>query len=527
MFDYVIQNGLLVDGSGADACKKDLAIQNGRIVAIANSISAALSKQVIDADGLIVAPGFIDIHSHSDVNFLADDRCESKLFQGVTTELMGQCGSSVYPAPKEHFARLEAYAGKKASGFASCSLAEFAQKIERNGRRMATNLLPLVGHGALRCGVLGYENRPITPDELSQMRALLARDMADGAWGMSLGLGYTPGLSSDVDELSSLGQIVAPYGGIITSHMRNQGSRTPQSLDEMYEIFRRSGAHVHIAHFKASGKSCWGRAQEFIDNVHRAQQADIHVTADVYPYCAASSGITNSFPKWSIQGGKQHALDLLSGPERSKILSYLNERFSEKDDAERLVVVSTNGTIEEADGKNLYELSKLWGISPGEAAALVAEKTNAGATCISFSMAESDVLTMLSQPDFSIGSDGRALCFDASKNAGKPHPRNFGTFPRFLRLARENRICSLELAVRRITGLSADYIGLTDRGYLRPGYVADITLFNWKTVTDTATFSDPFQKPQGIEAVFVGGRLALYQGRQTDARNGALLLKRK
>lgn len=525
MYDYLIQNGFIADGTGAPVKKGDLAIKDGRIEAIETTISAGLAKKVINAENMIVAPGFIDIHSHSDVNFLSDDRCESKLYQGVTTELMGQCGSSVYPAPREHYDRIEAFAGSKASGYASCSLAEFAAKIDANGKKMSTNLLPLVGHGALRCGVMGYEDRPAGKSELDDMRSLLARDMADGAWGLSLGLGYTPGVSSDVDELASLGEIVAAHDGIVTSHMRNQGIHTPESLNEMYEIFRRSGAHVHIAHFKASGKASWGRAQEFIDNVHEAQRSGINVTVDVYPYCAASSGITNSFPKWSIQGGKKHALDMLAGPERRKIISYLEEKFAAPEDGKRLVVVSAGKEIPEADGKNLFELSELWGISQAEAAARVAEKSHAGATCISFSMSEPDVFTMLSQMDFAIGSDGRALPFDPLKNAGKPHPRNFGTFPRFLKFARENSICEVGQAVRRITGLSADTIGLKDRGYLQPGYVADITIFNWEQVEDRATYSDPFQKPLGIEAVFTKGRLALWKGVQTDIRNGSLLLK--
>lgn len=525
MYDYLIQNGFIADGSGGPVEKGDLAIKDGRIEAIEKHISPGLAQKVMDAENMIVAPGFIDIHSHSDVNFLSDDRCESKLYQGVTTELMGQCGSSVYPAPDEHYDRIEAFAGSKAMGYASFSLADFAEKIASDKKKMSTNLLPLVGHGALRCGVMGYENRPAGKSELDAMHFLLARDMADGAWGLSLGLGYTPGVSSDVNELASLGEIVAAHDGIVTSHMRNQGTHTPESLNEMYEIFRRSGAHVHIAHFKASGKAAWGRAQEFIDHVHKAQHSGIHVTADVYPYTAASSGITNSFPKWSIQGGKTHALDILAGPERYKIISYLEQKYASPEDGKRLVVVSAGEALPEANGKNMFELSELWGISQAEAVARVAEKSRAGATCISFSMTEPDVDIMLSQMDFAIGSDGRALPFDPLMNAGKPHPRNFGTFPRFLKFARENNICEAGQAVRRLTGLSADIIGLKNRGYLRPGYVADITIFNWDKVADRATYSDPFQKPEGIEAVFTGGCLALWKGTQTAVRNGSLLLK--
>lgn len=523
MYDYILRGGTIVDGTKKPAYKADLAIKDGKIAVIAGAISGE-AKEVIDVTGLAVAPGFIDIHSHSDTTFLMDDRGEAKLYQGVTSELAGQCGSTIYPCPDDRLENIRGYAGDTFKEYASVSYQAFMDKVKAGGRKMGTNLISLIGHGALRNGVMGFENRKATQEELAEMQALLERDLKAGAWGLSLGLGYTPGVSSDQEELNALGEIVAKYDGIITSHMRDQGAGTPQSLEEMYEINRKTGAHVHIAHFKASGRPNWGRAPEFVQDVADARAAGINVTVDVYPYTAASSGITNSFPKWSIQGGTHMAIARLQSDEREKIMEFLEAAFESQADGEGLYVVTTGGRYPVADGKNIYELSRELGLSMAETVAKVAIETDARCTCISFAMSEADVDYMLSQENYAIGSDGRALPLAAEENEGKPHPRNFGTFPRFLRWARERGI-SLEESVYRMTKLSADIIGLTDRGRLEPGLVADITVFDPVNVTDRATFADPFQKSVGIEHVFMAGKAALLNGKQTDARLGEFILK--
>ncbi len=523
MYQLLIKNSTIVDGSGEASYQADLAVKDGRIVKIAPEISGE-AELVIDGSGLVTAPGFIDIHSHSDTYFLHDDRGQSRIYQGVTSELAGQCGSTIYPCPRERMDRIRQFAGESAS-YASASLAEFLEQVERDQKKMGTNLIPLIGHGALRCGVMGYEDRKASQEEMDTMRQLLDADMKTGAWGLSLGLGYTPGVSSDQDELCALGEVVAKYDGIITSHMRYQNLRTPEALEEMYEINRRTGAHVHIAHFKASGRAAWGKAEEFAANIHQAQKAGVHVTVDCYPYTAASSGITNSFPKWSIQGGKQTAIRYLTDPEKRPILmKELEEIFCDRASGEALYVVTTNGKCPVADGKTIWQLSEELGISMAEAAAKVAVETDAGATCISFAMCEEDVDTMLSQNDFCIGSDGVSLSLAPEDNKGKPHPRNFGTFPRFLRMAREKNLCSLEMAVRRMTGQSAEYIGLQDRGLLKEGMIADITMFDPETVSDRATYENPFQKPVGICHVFMAGEAALLNGEQTEKRLGRFIL---
>jgi N-acyl-D-amino-acid deacylase len=527
MYDYILRGGIVVDGTGSPAIEADVAIKDGKIAKIQRDIKEP-AKEILDVTGLAVSPGFIDFHSHSDTGFLVDDRCESKIYQGITTELAGQCGSTIYPCPEDRLESLREYAGESFKEFASSSFQEFLDKVTAHNKKMATNLVSLIGHGAIRVGVMGFEDRKATREELAQMQALLDRDMKAGAWGLSLGLGYSPGVSSDQEELNALGEVVAKYDGIITSHMRRQDEKTPESLEEMYEINRQTGAHVHIAHFKAAGRQNWGRAPEFVNNVADARTSGIHVTVDVYPYTAASSGITNSFPRWSIQGGVHKAIERLKSEseERRKLMADLEEIFKTQADGESLYVVTTNGRYPIAGGKTIWELSQELGLSMAVTVAKVAVETEGRCTCISFAMSEEDVDYMLAQKDYVIGSDGRGLPLAPEENKGKPHPRNFGTFPRFLRWAREKGI-PLQESVHRITGLSAMYLGLPDRGLLKAGFVADITVFDPVKVTDKATYDNPFQKPVGIEHVFIGGKPALFNGEQTDLRLGQFILKKQ
>ncbi len=526
MYDYILRGGTVVDGTGSPAIEADVAIKDGKIAKIERGIKEA-AKEVLDVTGLAVAPGFIDFHSHSDTSFLVDDRCESKIYQGVTSELAGQCGSTIYPSPEDRLDIVREYVDEPYKEFVSSSFQEFMDKVKARNKKMATNLISLIGHGAVRTGVMGYEDRKATPEELALMQELLDRDMKAGAWGLSLGLGYSPGVSSDQEELNAMGEVVAKCDGIITSHIRRQDEYTPQSLEEMFEIYRKTGAHVHIAHFKVTERHNWGRAPEFVKWVADAKAAGINVTVDVYPYTAASSGITNSFPKWSIQGGIHKAIERLQSEseERDRLMAELEEIFKTQADGESLYVVTTNGRYPVADGKNIYQLSQELGLSLAETVAKVAAETEGKATCISFVMSEEDVDYMLFQKDYVIGSDGYGFPFAPEENKGKPHPRSFGTFPRFLRWAREKGV-SLEEAVNRITGLSAKYLGLPDRGVLKVGYVADITVFDPVNVTDKATYDNPFQKPVGIKHVFISGQPALFHGEQTDLRLGQFILKK-
>lgn len=529
MYDSILRNGMIYDGGTEPAYKADLAIRDGKIVKIAPSISEP-AAEVIDVTGLAVAPGFIDMHSHGDCTFLLDDKSESKITQGVTSELAGQCGATIYPARKDLMHNLYNYVSNNekydAHFYTSESLAEFIGKVKATDKKMSTNLIPLIGHGALRCGVMGFSGEPADEAQRAVMCELMDEAMQQGAWGISLGLGYTPGVFADQNELNALGAVISKYDGIITSHMRDQGPKIFDALEEMYEINRKTGVKVHIAHLKMSGKKQFGRAAELLEHMEAARAAGIRLSADMYPYTASSTGITNIMPKWTLEGGVAKAAERLAGEHHEELMADLQEKFAVPSDGEALYIITTNGRYPIADDKNIYELSQELGVTMAEAVAKVIIETKGATSCIFVSMSEEDVDLLLRQNWVSIGSDGSGYPFDIEKCGGKLHPRNFGTFPRVLRLVREQKICSLEEAVNRMTKLTADTLGLRDRGQLKEGLVADITVFNPETVTDRSTFKNPFQKSEGIEHVLIGGKFALKNGVQTEQRLGEFVLKK-
>lgn len=530
MYDVLIKNGLIVDGMRTKPYKSCIGIKDGKIAKINPNLKPEDAKEVIDASNLAVSPGFIDIHSHSDVSFIIDNRSESRVYQGITTEIVGQCGISPYPCLQDTEDDLLSFVGSKKEEidrdfFASHTSEEFIEKAKKRNKKMSTNWATLIGHNAIRASVMKFEGRKATKEEIHKMVELLEGEMASGAWGLSLGLGYTPGIFCDVEELVALGEVVAKYDGIISSHMRNQGARIYEALDEMFEINRRTGAHVHIAHLKVAGKPQWGKSKELLAYIRKAQAEGVNVTCDIYPYEASSSGITNSLPKWTLEGGIEQAAARFKGPEREKIMVELRNMFEDRSAGDRIYIVSTGGLYPTADGKTITELAKELNISFSEALEKAVVETNGHCSCISFSMDEKDMLRMISEVDIAIGSDGNGLSLDPKENDGKPHPRNFGTFPRFLRLAREHNMMPIEDAVYKMTGLSAEMMGLKDRGILREGYAADITIFDADTISDQATYKNPFQKSVGIHYVFVNGEVVIENGQQTDKRPGEFLLK--
>ncbi|QOR34650.1 D-aminoacylase [Clostridium sp. 'deep sea'] len=529
MYDIIIKNGILVDGLRNKPYKANIAIANGKIVKISPDIKED-AKQIINANNSIVSPGFIDIHTHSDASFIEDDRSESKIYQGVTTEVVGECGYTMYPTTTANIDNLRAYLKNTndvdTDFYASCSFIEFLEKAKKNHKKPANNWLTLIGHNALRTSVMGLEGRKATKDEINQMVTLLEQEMKAGAWGLSLGLGYAPGIFADIEELVALGHVVAKYNGMVASHMRNQNDYIYDALDEMFEINKQSGAHVHIAHLKVGGKQNWGTSDKVLKHIRDAQQRGINVTCDMYPYEAASSGITNVLPKWTLDNGVEGAAAKFKGPERARLMAELNEKFQEDADGHRVYIVSTNGLYPFADDKTITDIAKQLNITMAEAIEKVVIETNGHCREISFAMDPKDVLNFIKEIDIAIGSDGSGMPLDSNLADGKPHPRSYGTFPRFLKLAREHNLMPIEDAVYKVTALSASFMGIKNRGVLKEGYVADITIFDADNVSDTATYRDPFSKPEGIDYVIVNGEIAVDNGNQTEVRNGEFLFKR-
>ena len=513
----IIRGGTVIDGTGKSGYRADVEVRDGIIAAIGD-LSGHYAGQALEADGLTVAPGFIDAHAHSDTAFLQDDSGASKLYQGITTEISGNCGSSPFPALPERMGT---------NPWHCASFADFLQKFEAEGHRMSINQAMLVGHGSLRYGVIGPEDRPATQEELEQMKRLLRRDLESGAWGLSLGLEYAPGCFADQEELSALAGAVKEYGGIVTCHMRNEGLKIEEAIGELLHVGRVSGAHVHVSHLKIDNYRVHGRAEAVWNLLEEARRDGIHVTADMYPYTASCTTLTIRCPKWSLDGGTGALLQILKGPRRQEVIEGIRTHYFNAERAETCLFSDDGGLWPQIVGKTLrYVAEEMLGNGDyAEAAAEVLERTQAKATCIFFVMNEQDMLYFLSQ-DVNIGSDSRAMSGDPVQVRGRPHPRAFGAMAEFFRIVREKRICSLEEAVHRVTGETAERFGLTDRGYLAVGKPADITAFDPESIASRATYLNPVQLAAGVRHVIVNGCIAMKNGVQTELRGGRFLRKK-
>ena len=512
----IIRGGTVIDGTGRPAFPADVEVRGGIITAVKKDLPASAADKVLDAEGCVVAPGFIDAHAHSDTAFLKDDSGASKLFQGITTEISGNCGSSPFPYQD---------AGKD-DGWRCASFKEFLERFDRERRRMAVNQAMLAGHGSLRESVVGEDDRPATETELERMRQLLASDLEQGAWGLSLGLEYAPGCFADTRELGFLAKTVGEFGGIVTCHMRSEGLHIDEAIDELAAVGRMSGAHVHISHLKLDNYRVHGRAREVWARIENARKEGVNITADVYPYTASSTTLTIRCPRWSLDGGDAALLERLGGPRRQEIVEGIRCHYPDAARAETCLFSDDGGYWPEIVGKKLREVAEtcLGTRDYASAAAQVIERTRAQAWCVFFVMSGEDMLYFLSK-DVSIGSDGRAMSADPAKVGSKPHPRSYGAVAEFLRLAREKRLCTLEEAVNRVTLLTARCFGITDRGVIAAGKAADITVFDPAAIAPRATYLDPVRTAQGVRHVVVNGEVALNDFAQTELRAGRFLLR--
>lgn len=516
MFDLIIQNGKIVDGSGNAWFYGDVAVKDEKIVELGR-LSSKEAKRIIDAQGLVVAPGFIDSHSHSDQALLTNGKAQSKIYQGVTTEVIGQCGNSAAPrianaAEAQQDEQLPAWQ----------SMAEYLSVLESQG--VAVNVIPLFGHGNIRNSVMGMADRQATAEELAAMCKLAADMMQQGAFGFSSGLIYPPGSYADTAELVAISKSVVAHGGIYATHMRNENEALLQSVGEAIAIGEQSGIPVHISHHKVCGEANWGEVQASLALIDAKRTQGIDITLDQYPYIATSTGLKVIIPQWAhadgVEAMRARVLDPEIGPRiREEILA--NERRWDW----VLVASCSKEENKRFEGKNMEEIAAMTGKSPLASALelLLAEDFNVG--MVRFAMCEEDVERVMRHPHVMIGSDASALAITAG---GKPHPRAYGTFPRVLgRYVRERQVLTLEDAIRKMTSLAAARFQLWDRGLLRPGCYADITIFDQETIGDQATFVDPHRYASGIHYVLVNGQLALDKGEQTEELAGKALRNNK
>lgn len=518
MTDLLVRGGTVVDGTGAPGKRADVAVTDGRITEV-GAVTARRALRMIDARDMVVAPGFVDIHSHSDESMFVNSALESALHQGVTLVVCGNCGGSSAPvrglAAEEADRELERIGVKRTWSH----FYEYAAAVERSGASI--NACSYVGHGTLRMCVMGAEARRATSDELGEMRALLARAMDEGAVGLASGLIYPPSAYGDTDELAALCEIVRAKGGLYASHIRNEGDKLLDAIEENLEVGRRSRVRVQLSHHKAAGMRNWGKVRESVARIEAARGAGVDVQADQYPYTASSTGLSVTIPNWVHEGGSAKLCERLADP---AVRSRIRDEETETGRAWDRIVIARARHRPLYSGRSVADLAREAGKDPLEWTCDTLVEHDGAVDIIHHSMSEDDVRFVMRQPWIAVGSDSRANAPYGPLSFGKPHPRSYGTFPRVLgHYARDEHVVSLEDAVRKMTSLTATHLRLRDRGVVRPGAWADLVVFDPSRVRDTATFDEPHRYPEGIAYVVVNGTVALDAGATTDERAGRFL----
>lgn len=504
-YDIAIINGRIVDGTGNPWFYGSVAIRGGRIVAVGD-VDARRAARIIDAAGKIVAPGFIDVHTHVEGNIFDNPTADNFLYMGVTTIITGNCGSS------------------------NTDIGGFLSRLEATG--ISLNVASLIGHGSVRRAVMGEQDREPTPEELDRMRQMVDRAMRDGAFGISTGLIYVPGTYAKTEEIVELAKVAARHGGIYATHMRDEGNGIEDAIAEALEIGRRANLPVEISHFKVSSKKKWGASRHTCRLVAQARASGQQVTVDQYVYTASSTSINTLFPSWALEGGPERASERLNDPQtRARIKREMIEAMRQggfKDFS--YAVVASYRPDTSLEGKDILQITKqVRGRASLEDQAeqiiqmyLAAAKEKTTVGMVYHKMSEADVEHILGQPFTMIASDSGAI----RMGRGVPHPRGYGNNARVLaRYVRQKKLIGLEDAIRRMTSLPASTFKLWDRGLMRPGMAADIVIFDPDLVRDPATFENPHQYAEGFSYVIVNGEPVIWEGKHTGAKPGRALRK--
>lgn len=520
--DLVIRNGTIFDGAGGPPRRGDVAIAGDRIRELGNvSVQGAAE---IQARGMAVAPGFIDIHSHADLSLLVNPLAESRVRQGVTLEIAGQDGSSVGPWSDAAFeSTRDRYRRAYGVEIDFRDIGGFLDRIDQE--RPAVSVATMVGHGTIRARVVGGADRPPSPAELQEMRALVREALSQGAVGLSVGLEYTPGSFAAPDELASLaGELLGtPYP--FASHVRNEDDRLLAALEEVVHVGRTAGVPVQISHLKAQGERNYWKADAALAAVEAARRSGVDVHFDRYPYTAYATGLSNLFPAWGRAGGWARLLERLADPEDGPALERAcRDKVALLGSWNAVQVSRTGAADKRASGRRLGELARELDEEPYALAVRLLREAGGNVGMIGFGMSEENTERILSHPLGMLCSDGGAYAPYGPLSGSTPHPRGYGSFPRLLgRYVRERRTMPLETAIHKATGLPAAKLGLADRGVLAVGAVADVVVFDPDQVADRATFDAPHQYPTGIPHVVVRGVHTIRDGEQTGERGGAAL----
>ncbi len=526
-FDLLITNARIVDGAGAPWYRGSVAIRGDRIAAVGKVDGTA--KTTIDAHGHVAAPGFVDMLGQSEFNALVDNRAASKLLQGITTEVTGE-GSSIAPVND----RLIAEGARQYSHFNVAqdfrTLAEYFRRLDER-THPAINIASFVGAGGIRNYVIGKVDRRATPEELNEMKRLVAQAMDEGALGLSTSLQYVPDRFANTDEIVELARVAAEHGGVYFTHQRSESGEIFQSLDEVFAIAERAKIPAEVWHLKTAYKANWGRMPEVLRRLEQARARGLDVTANQYPYTRASNGLDACLPLWAREGGLDRMLARLQNPadrerikkdmDDPKATGWENQWYGSGGGDGVMLSSVLDPALRKYEGKTLTQIGREMGKDPRDAVMdLVIADKGESAVIISI-MTEDDVKTALRHPLVSVGTDSGAKAEDGPLAESKSHPRAWGSFPRILgKYVRDEHVLSLEEAIRKMTSKAAGRVHLDDRGILRPGMAADVTIFDPATIHDVSTFEDPNHYSVGIEHVIVNGRVVVSDGRITNERPG-------
>lgn len=519
MFDIKIVNGNVLDGTGRPAVCTDIGVVGDSIAEIGN-LAPAEARACIDARGRLVAPGFIDAHSHSDTFILIEPSAHSKVFQGITTEVVGNCGASAAPRVRDDCLPSDWMDMKYGGSWRS--IAEFRRLVEK--ARPAPNLVLLIGHKALRAGVMGYERRPATGAELDAMCRLLDESMEQGGRGFSTGLVYAPGMFAAADELVALARVAGKHGGIYASHMRSEGIRLIESIEEAIAIGRGGDTGVQISHLKTSGRANWPLIDRALDTIRTARAQGLDIMADRYPYLSSCTDLDVMFPDWAAEGGRNATIARLRDPAtRARLRAEILERRGDEY-WPTVTIASTNHPANTAfRGRPLPEVAAALKMAPVDAVLHLTDTDELRTSAFFQGMCEPNMLKILAEPWVMLGTDASLRAPGGPMSRDYPHPRAYGAFTRFLRMALDGRTVPLPEAIRKMTSLPAGRFGLKGRGTLAKGMKADIAVFDPAAVAEKTGYGNPHQLSEGLCHLVVNGTHTIADGKLTGARGGKVL----
>jgi N-acyl-D-amino-acid deacylase len=537
-FDLLIRGGRVVDGTGAPARVADVGVAGDRVAAVGN-LSGVTASRVIEAEGFLVTPGFIDVHAHSDAYLLLEPDAPSKLSQGITTEVNGQCGGSA--VPRLGLARLSSdWASQRYPSLAPegigikespnpgptwTTVASYRALFD--AVRPAVNTVQFIGHNTLRAGVMGYEPRAAEPGEVGEMQRRLEQALDEGGWGLTTGLLYQPGKYAADEEVIALARTAAAKGGMYATHMRSEGGRLLESITDVLQLARKTGVRVQISHLKTSGRANWHKVEAALALINAARAEGLAVQADRYPYTAAGTDLDIVLPDWASAGGREAILKSLRDPEtRKRVEGELDS--GPRDWSEVMIGGGWSEAVRAFSGQRVADAAEALGLTPGETVCRFIDWDDTRTGAFFFGMCESNLRRIYEEPWVMPGSDASVRAPWGVLGRDHPHPRAYGTMPRFLRLMTGRvegfgKVCGLEEAVRRMTGLPAATFGLRDRGVLKAGAYADLTVFDEGAFCEMATYAQPHAFATGMRQVLVNGAVSYDGGRFTGERNGRFL----